>query len=41
MIKDIGITQSEFGFGVGVLSAGHCLLEVPSNIALYKFGARV
>jgi hypothetical protein len=41
MIKDIGITQSEFGFGVGVLSAGYCLFEVPSNIALYKFGARV
>jgi len=41
MIKDIGITQSEFGFGVGVLSAGYCLFRGAKYIALYKFGARV
>lgn len=40
MIKDVGLTPAQFGFGVGILSAGYCLFEVPSNIALYKFGAR-
>lgn len=41
MIKDIGLTPAEFGFGVGILSVGYCLFEVPSNVALYKFGARI
>lgn len=41
MIKDVGLTPTQFGFGVGILSVGYCLFEVPSNVALYKFGARV
>jgi MFS family permease len=41
MNKDLGITATEFGFAAGVLFAGYCLFEVPSNLALYRYGARI
>jgi MFS family permease len=41
MNQAIGLTATEFGFGAGVFFVGYCLLEVPSNIALYRVGARV
>jgi MFS family permease len=41
MNKDVGLTAAEFGFGAGVLFFSYCLFEVPSNIALYKLGARI
>lgn len=41
MNKDVGLSASEFGFGAGILFFSYCLFEVPSNIALYKFGARM
>jgi MFS transporter, ACS family, tartrate transporter len=41
MNKDIGLTQAEFGYGAGILFLGYSLFEVPSNVALYKFGARL
>ncbi|MFJ3055002.1 MFS transporter [Herbaspirillum sp. NPDC087042] len=40
MNQDIGLTATQFGWGAGILFAGYCLFEVPSNLALYKFGAR-
>ncbi|MBN3724534.1 MFS transporter [Burkholderia sp. Ac-20379] len=40
MNQDIGLTPAEFGWGAGVLFAGYCLCEIPSNLALYKYGAR-
>ena len=40
MNKDLGLTATQFGWGAGILFAGYCLFEVPSNLALYKFGAR-
>lgn len=40
MNKDLGLTASQFGWGAGVLFAGYCLFEVPSNLALYRYGAR-
>ncbi|WP_321871575.1 MFS transporter [Paraburkholderia tropica] len=40
MNKDIGLTPAQFGWGAGILFAGYCLCEIPSNLALYKFGAR-
>jgi MFS transporter, ACS family, tartrate transporter len=40
MNHDVGLTSAEFGYGAGVLFLGYCLCEVPSNIALYRFGAR-
>ncbi|MBV9861543.1 MAG: MFS transporter [Alphaproteobacteria bacterium] len=40
MNKDIGLTATEFGWGAGVLFAGYSVLEIPSNLALYRVGAR-
>jgi MFS transporter, ACS family, tartrate transporter len=41
MNKEIGLTAAQFGFGAGILSLGYCTFEIPSNLALYRFGARV
>ncbi len=41
MNRDIGLTATQFGAGAGVLFLGYCLFEIPSNIALYRWGARV
>src|SRR5271166_4294299 len=40
MNKDLGFTATEFGFGAGILFLGYTVFEIPSNLALYKFGAR-
>ncbi|PRY04538.1 MFS transporter [Paraburkholderia sp. BL25I1N1] len=40
MNQDIGLTPAQFGWGAGVLFAGYCLFEIPSNLALYRYGAR-
>ncbi len=40
MNKAVGLTAAQFGYGAGILFLGYCVFEVPSNIALYKFGAR-
>lgn len=37
---DLGLTATAFGFGAGVLFLGYVLLEIPSNVALRRFGAR-
>ncbi len=37
----LGLTAAQFGFASGVFFIGYILLEVPSNLALHKFGARV
>jgi len=41
MNQAIGLTATQFGFGAGVFFVGYCLLEIPSNIALYRVGARL
>ncbi|SOY77528.1 putative tartrate transporter [Cupriavidus taiwanensis] len=41
MNADLGITPAMYGWGVGLFFWGYCLFEVPSNIALARFGARV
>ena len=41
MNEAIGLSATAFGFGAGVFFVGYCLLEIPSNIALYRVGARV
>ncbi|HEY0219906.1 MAG TPA: MFS transporter [Afipia sp.] len=41
MNKDLGFSSSVFGFGAGIFFLGYFLFEVPSNIALHKFGARI
>lgn len=40
MSRDLGLTASQFGFAAGIFFLGYILLEVPSNLALHKFGAR-
>jgi MFS family permease len=40
MNKDIGLTATIFGLGGGIFFIGYFLFEVPSNLALEKFGAR-
>jgi D-galactonate transporter len=41
MNEAIGLTATQFGFGAGIFFAGYCLLEVPSNLVLYRVGARI
>jgi MFS transporter, ACS family, tartrate transporter len=40
MNKDLGFTATEFGYGAGILFLGYTVFEIPSNLALYRFGAR-
>jgi MFS family permease len=41
MNREIGLTATQFGNAAGILFLGYCVFEMPSNIALYRFGARV
>lgn len=41
MNHDLGITATQFGFAAGILFASYCLFEIPSNMALYRYGARL
>ena len=38
--EDLGFSSAVYGFGAGVFFIGYFFLEVPSNLALHKFGAR-
>lgn len=40
LTKDLGLTAAQFGFAAGIFFFGYILLEIPSNLALHKFGAR-
>jgi MFS family permease len=40
MNKALGLTATQFGWGAGILFFSYCLLEVPSNMMMYRFGAR-
>jgi ACS family tartrate transporter-like MFS transporter len=40
MNRDLGLSAIQFGFGAGILFFSYCLFEVPSNLALYRYGAR-
>lgn len=41
MNKDLSITATAFGLAAALFSAGYFIFEVPSNLAMEKFGARV
>jgi sugar phosphate permease len=41
MNKAIGLSQTQLGIGAGIFFLGYCLLEMPSNVVLYRVGARV
>lgn len=40
MNEDLGLTATTYGIAAGVFFIGYILLEIPSNLALHKFGAR-
>ncbi|MGC0866163.1 MFS transporter [Pantoea agglomerans] len=40
MTQDLGLTSVQFGLASGIFFIGYILLEVPSNLALHRFGAR-
>jgi sugar phosphate permease len=40
MNQDVGLSATAFGIGAGIFFAGYCLFEVPSNMILYRVGAR-
>jgi nitrate/nitrite transporter NarK len=40
LTRDLGLTAAQFGFAAGVFFVGYILLEIPSNLALHRFGAR-
>lgn len=37
---DLGLSNTAYGFGASLFVVGYVLLEVPSNLLLYRFGAR-
>ncbi|ACL57393.1 MFS transporter [Methylobacterium nodulans] len=41
MTRDLGLTAAQFGFAAGIFFFGYIILEVPSNLALHRFGARI
>jgi sugar phosphate permease len=40
MNKALRLSQSQFGFGAGLFFLTYCLCEIPSNLLLYRYGAR-
>ncbi|MEJ4045897.1 MFS transporter [Erwinia sp. SLM-02] len=38
---DTGLSDAAYAFGAGIFFIGYALFEVPSNILLYKVGARI
>lgn len=41
MNRDIGLSAAQFGWGAGILFVGYCAFEVPGNLLLYRYGARL
>ena len=41
MNEDLGFTPAVYGFGAGIFFLGYIAFEVPSNLALHRFGARI
>jgi ACS family tartrate transporter-like MFS transporter len=41
MNHDLGLTNTDFGLAAAYFSLTYTLCEVPSNLALYRFGARL
>ncbi len=41
MNADLGFSPAVFGFGAGIFFLGYIVFEIPSNLALQRFGARI
>ena len=40
MRRDLGLSATQFGWGAGIFVIGYCAFAVPSNLAMYRLGAR-
>ena len=40
MNKALGLSPGQFGLAAGIFFLGYCIFEIPSNLTLYRFGAR-
>jgi MFS transporter, ACS family, tartrate transporter len=40
-LGNLGFTPEVFGFGAGIFFVGYIPFEIPSNLALARFGARI
>lgn len=40
MLSDLRFSETIYGLGAGIFFIGYFLMEVPSNLALHRFGAR-
>jgi MFS transporter, ACS family, tartrate transporter len=40
MNQQLGLTPSQFGFAAGIFFLGYSVFEIPSNLLLYRLGAR-
>ncbi|PRA45340.1 MULTISPECIES: MFS transporter [Pseudomonas] len=40
MLDDLKFSEAVYGLGAGIFFIGYLLFEIPSNIALHRFGAR-
>jgi ACS family tartrate transporter-like MFS transporter len=40
MRNAVGLSATQFGWGAGIFVIGYCAFAVPSNVAMYKIGAR-
>src|SRR5215208_8301768 len=38
--RDLGLSDTQYGYGAGLFFLGYCLFEVPSNLILERVGAR-
>ena len=38
--RDLGLSNTQFGFGAGLFFLGYCAFEIPSNLILERVGAR-
>jgi len=41
MNADLGISSAAFGLGAGIFFIGYTAFEIPSNVLLERFGARI
>src|SRR6478735_10011706 len=41
MNTDLGLSETSYGLGAGIFFIGYALCEIPSNLALVRFGARL
>jgi MFS family permease len=41
MAQDLHFSDAAYGFGAGIFFLGYFLFEVPSNLLLHRFGARI